>query len=342
MQTGTGDTEGPRAAAVLPRGGERVRPERPVAARPRDARAGPAAAGAARPGLRLFYERARPARARRGRPALRRRGNEYLDAYNNVASRRALPIRAWSKRCTASATLNTHTRYLHAGIVDYAEDLLATLPRDDRARHVHLHGPRQTISRCASPSSTPATASWSPTNAYHGNTELAAASRRRSVPSSPSGLRGSPSRRPTPTACARGDARRRLRRQVAAAIEDLAARGYGLRRVHRRLIFASDGVFAEPDGIPAAVVEVVHRGRRPHTSPTRCSRGSAAPATDVGLQRHGSRPTSSPSASRWATASGRRGHVDPRSSSRSAATPLLQHLRRQRGRDAPRRRPCWT
>ncbi len=53
-------------------------------------------------------------------------GNAYLDVYNNVASvGHAQPdvVAAVSRQW---ATLNTHTRYLHEGILDYAERLLAT------------------------------------------------------------------------------------------------------------------------------------------------------------------------------------------------------------------------
>ena len=57
-------------------------------------------------------------------------GKRYLDCYNNVASvGHCHPhvVRALSEQ---AATLNTHTRYLHEKVVDYAERLGATLPGD--------------------------------------------------------------------------------------------------------------------------------------------------------------------------------------------------------------------
>ncbi|MDJ0711603.1 MAG: aminotransferase class III-fold pyridoxal phosphate-dependent enzyme [Woeseiaceae bacterium] len=55
-------------------------------------------------------------------------GRRYLDCYNNVPSVghcRPEVIDALSRQ---AATLNTHTRYLHHAIVEYAEMLTATLP----------------------------------------------------------------------------------------------------------------------------------------------------------------------------------------------------------------------
>ena len=54
-------------------------------------------------------------------------GREYLDAYNNVphvGHGHPLVVEAIANQL---ATLNTHTRYLHEGIVAYAERLTATL-----------------------------------------------------------------------------------------------------------------------------------------------------------------------------------------------------------------------
>ena len=55
-------------------------------------------------------------------------GREYLDAYNNVPSVGHAHPRVVAAIAEQAATLNTHTRYLSAGLIDYAEDLLGTLP----------------------------------------------------------------------------------------------------------------------------------------------------------------------------------------------------------------------
>lgn len=55
-------------------------------------------------------------------------GRRYLDCYNNVASVGHCHPRVVEALARQAATLNTHTRYLHEHVVDYAERLAATLP----------------------------------------------------------------------------------------------------------------------------------------------------------------------------------------------------------------------
>ena len=57
-------------------------------------------------------------------------GTEYLDAYNNVPSVGHAHPRVVAAIAEQAATLNTHTRYLQEGILDYAEQVLATLPAE--------------------------------------------------------------------------------------------------------------------------------------------------------------------------------------------------------------------
>lgn len=53
-------------------------------------------------------------------------GNKYLDCYNNVPHVGHCNPRVVEAICAQAATLNTHTRYLHDGILDYVERLVAT------------------------------------------------------------------------------------------------------------------------------------------------------------------------------------------------------------------------
>ncbi|TLP78293.1 aminotransferase class III-fold pyridoxal phosphate-dependent enzyme [Pseudomonas nitroreducens] len=80
------------------------------------------------PAYRLFYER--PLHTVRGEGVwlYDNQGNRYLDAYNNVASIGHCHPRVVQAIASQAAVLNTHTRYLQEGILDYAEDLLATFP----------------------------------------------------------------------------------------------------------------------------------------------------------------------------------------------------------------------
>ncbi|MDB4002195.1 aminotransferase class III-fold pyridoxal phosphate-dependent enzyme [Oceanospirillaceae bacterium] len=54
-------------------------------------------------------------------------GRKYLDCYNNVAHVGHCNPRVVDAICRQASTLNTHTRYLHDGILDYIDRLTATM-----------------------------------------------------------------------------------------------------------------------------------------------------------------------------------------------------------------------
>ena len=54
-------------------------------------------------------------------------GRKYLDCYNNVPHVGHCNPRVVAAICHAAGTLNTHTRYLHDGVLDYIEQLTATM-----------------------------------------------------------------------------------------------------------------------------------------------------------------------------------------------------------------------
>ncbi len=58
-------------------------------------------------------------------------GKKYLDCYNNVPSVGHCNPHVVDAICEQARTLNTHTRYLHETVIEYAEMLTATLPEDD-------------------------------------------------------------------------------------------------------------------------------------------------------------------------------------------------------------------
>ena len=78
------------------------------------------------PAYRLFYDNPVEVSHGRGVHLYDPDGNEYLDAYNNVVSVGHSHPRVVKAVSEQMATLCTHTRYLHAGILDYAQDLLGT------------------------------------------------------------------------------------------------------------------------------------------------------------------------------------------------------------------------
>lgn len=80
------------------------------------------------PAYRLFYER--PLHFIRGEGVylFDADGKRYLDVYNNVASVGHCHPHVVEAITAQVAILNTHTRYLHESIIDYAEALTATFP----------------------------------------------------------------------------------------------------------------------------------------------------------------------------------------------------------------------
>src|SRR3954470_21581952 len=79
-------------------------------------------------GYRLFYTRPVQIVRGSGTRLWDADGNEYLDAYNNVAVVGHCHPRVVGELASQAARLNTHTRYLGGDIVDYAERLLAEFP----------------------------------------------------------------------------------------------------------------------------------------------------------------------------------------------------------------------
>jgi 4-aminobutyrate aminotransferase-like enzyme len=186
-------------------------------------------------------------------------GVAYLDAYNNVPS-----VGHCHPHVVAAATrqlgqLNIHNRYLHQGIIDYAERLLATLPAalsnvaftctgsesNDLALRLAAHftgGEGIVVTEAA----------------YHGNTALVT----ECSPSSFKQETSSPRVRRVPAPDSRRFPQQRLSDtwagHVAAAIEDLERQGIGFSALLIDSIFSSDGVFADPPGFLRAAIDVVH------------------------------------------------------------------------------------
>lgn len=78
------------------------------------------------PNLPTFYEQPVHLVKGQGQYLWDADGRKYLDCYNNVPHVGHCHPKVVQAICDQAATLNTHTRYLHDGIVDYAERLTAT------------------------------------------------------------------------------------------------------------------------------------------------------------------------------------------------------------------------
>jgi 4-aminobutyrate aminotransferase-like enzyme len=187
-------------------------------------------------------------------------GRRYLDCYNNVPHVGHCHPRVVQAICAQSATLNTHTRYLHDLVLDYIERLTARFG----------HGIAQAIMVCTgseandialrmAQAATGQTGVIATDNTYHGNTmAVSQLSTRRPpiggrwpnvrlvpAPVSP-GLPGGS----TPEGFAAG---------VAAAVADLRAAGLGLSGLIVCPAFANEGLPDLPHGFLAPAAEVVRR-----------------------------------------------------------------------------------
>jgi 4-aminobutyrate aminotransferase-like enzyme len=78
------------------------------------------------PGARLFYDEPVQLVSGKGVRVKDAAGREYLDCYNNVPHVGHCHPHVVEAICRQASVLNTHTRYLHTGILDYIERLTAT------------------------------------------------------------------------------------------------------------------------------------------------------------------------------------------------------------------------
>jgi 4-aminobutyrate aminotransferase-like enzyme len=173
-------------------------------------------------------------------------GNAYLDAYNNVPSvghANPLVVAAVARQM---ATLNTHTRYLTSGVVEYAERLLGT----------HAAGLAHAMFTCTGSEAndlalriarhhTGGTGVIVTANAYHGVTAAVAEVSPSLGPHVPLGA--AVRTVPAPARAA----------HVAAAIDDLRRHGIQLAAFLADSVFSSDGVFPDAPEL-VAVAELVH------------------------------------------------------------------------------------
>jgi len=205
------------------------------------------------PAYRLFYEE--PLHIVRGEGVwlYDAAGTKFLDAYNNVASVGHCHPYVVQAIARQSATLATHTRYLHEGILDYAERLLATFP--DEIGHLMLTCTGSEANDLAlriARAATGKTGIIVTDTAYHGVTATVAEI-------SPSLGRNVPLGLHVRTVPGPSDNRyRTFAASVRAAIEDLAVHGLGTAALICDTIFSSDGVVADPPGFLREAVQAVH------------------------------------------------------------------------------------
>ena len=177
-------------------------------------------------------------------------GREYLDAYNNVPSVGHSHPRVADAIARQAATLTTHTRYLSEPTIDYAEDLLSTLPASiDNIMFTCSGSEANDLALRIAKAATGRSGVIVTENAYHGvTTEIAAIS--------PS-LGGLDSLAPwVRTIPVDGD----LGSSVRSAIASLKDAGIRPAALIVDTIFASDGAWPEVAGFADAVSAIHESG----------------------------------------------------------------------------------
>lgn len=212
------------------------------------------------PAYRLFYREPVQIVRGSGTTLWDADGAAYLDAYNNVQSVGHAHPRVVAAIHEQLQTLNTNTRYLHEAILDYADDLRATLDgpladghlmftctgseANDLALRIAKHrtGRRGVIIT---------------SEAYHGNSAVTAGI-------SPSLGEGSPlgtwvRRVPSPDSYRNDPATLAsdFAGWVRQQIDDLQRHGDGLAAFICDSVFSSDGIFTQPTDLLAPVARVV-------------------------------------------------------------------------------------
>ncbi|MEP4978990.1 aminotransferase class III-fold pyridoxal phosphate-dependent enzyme [Ascidiaceihabitans sp.] len=188
-------------------------------------------------------------------------GRKYLDCYNNVPHVGHCNPRVVDAICRQVATLNTHTRYLHDGILDYIEKLTGTMDASlDTAILTCTGSEANDIALRMAEAVTGKRGIIATDATYHGNTSLVSQLSKSNIPAVGFGLGqyfrfvDAPDsyRRPDPDGTI-------FAAQVADQIEGLIEDGTGFAALVVCPYFLNEGFPDNRDGWLKPVAEVVHK-----------------------------------------------------------------------------------
>jgi 4-aminobutyrate aminotransferase-like enzyme len=207
------------------------------------------------PAYRLFYEQ--PVQFVRGEGVwlFDPDGNKYLDGYNNVASVGHCHPHVVDAIARQASVLNTHTRYLHETVLDYAEKLLATFPVEiGHIMFTCTGSEANDLALRVARTCTGGTGFIATETAYHGVTSaLTELSPSLGLP-----LAKDSHMRLVPAPRSAGDKTGEIfAHHVSEALDDMKRNGVRPAGLLADTIFSSDGVFADPPGFLRPAVEAV-------------------------------------------------------------------------------------
>lgn len=192
-------------------------------------------------------------------------GKTYLDCYNNVPHVGHCHPKVVEAICRQSATLNTHTRYLHDGVLDYIERLTGTLRHDlSQAIMVCTGSEANDLALRMAQAVTGKTGIIATDNTYHGNTSAVSqlSTRRPPIGGRAANVRLVPAPDSLdPVGGSLEGQAEAFAREVAGAIVDLEETGPGFAGLMLCPVFANEGLPNLDPGILDPAVAVVRRAR---------------------------------------------------------------------------------
>jgi len=185
-------------------------------------------------------------------------GRRYLDAYNNVASVGHSHGEVVSALAEQAAVLNTHTRYLGAEVVEYAEDLIVTFPGSlDRVVLTCTGSEANDVAYRLAKVVTGGNGVLVTSNAYHGVTDAVAQFSPSLGPAVAPGPHVRAVRAPDTYRESTDGIGQRFAADVATAIDDLRAHGLRPAAMFIDTVLSSDGVQTGKAGYLRPVQEVL-------------------------------------------------------------------------------------
>lgn len=243
------------------------------------------------PAYRLFYEHPLHLVKGEGVWLYDADGKRYLDAYNNVASIGHCHPKVVEALYEQAKVLNTHTRYLHEGILDYAEKLLATFPPElDQVMFTCTGSEANDLALRIARQYTGGAGLIVTQLAYHGVTDQIAAASPSLGAGVPVGDFVRTVRAPDAYRLGAENVAQIFADDVRAAIADLRRCGIKPAALLLDGIFASDGVLSDPAGFLQQAVAVAREEGLLYIADEVQSGFGRTGSHMWGYQRHGVQP----------------------------------------------------
>lgn len=187
-------------------------------------------------------------------------GKHFLDCYNNVSSVGHCNQRVVDAVANQMGILNTNTRYITEGILDYSEKLLATFaPELGNVMYTCTASEAIDLAMRTAKCATGGTGFIVSANAYHGFTQAAESispSMTKGVPLDANArMVAPPDTYHTPPGA---DIGKIFTENVQAAIDDMKKSGIKLAGLILDPVFTSDGLYFGPPGFLKGAVKCVH------------------------------------------------------------------------------------